>query len=273
MENIKKGSHKSHAPIVIILILFALRYPLLFLGEKEVVPTEFAYVIYLCATYLFSGIFIYINRSELEKYNITNISVLIFLFAPIMAIIMGNDYDPTLWIRFIISVVLGLLMFSKRNCILKGDKKSVRTIIINITFTIVLCIVIPILIHIIRGSPKIDLTALSPEAVRFNIKEMWFFQLSSASISEEPLFRGFFWGYMKKRGIKDIWVCLMQVMLFWFGHIYYIDTGINFWIVHPLAALLLGMLVWKTKSITYTMIFHSCINTFSDYLRFIPLFK
>jgi len=124
-----------------------------------------------------------------------------------------------------------------------------------------------------QGSPKIDLTALTPEEAYFNIKEMWFFQLSSAARSEEPLFRGFLWGYMKREGIKNIWICLVQVMLFWFGHIYYIDTGVNFWIIHPLMALLLGMLVWKTKSITHTMMLHSCINTFADYLRFISLFK
>lgn len=61
--------------------------------------------------------------------------------------------------------------------------------------------------------------------------------------------------------------------VFLFGHIYYIDTGIKFWIIHPLLALLLGMLVWKTKSISHTMMLHSSINTFTDYLKFIPLFK
>lgn len=272
MHTLKEKTHGLESSLIIISILFLLRYPLLFLGEIQLIPTEVSYVIYLCVTYLFSGIFIYLKSDELEQYNITNVSVIIFLVAPIAAILMGNDYDPTLWIRFFLSIVFTILILSKRKYILMPKKMFVPEIIINITLTIMLCIAVPILSHIIQGAPKVDLTAFSPEEAYFNIKEIWFFQLSSAAISEEPLFRGFLWGYMKMRGIKSIWICLVQVLLFWFGHIYYIDTGINFWLIHPLLAMLLGLLVWKTKSITHTMVFHASVNTFADYLRFTPLF-
>lgn len=154
---LNENMHKLQTPLVIILLLFVLRYPLLFFGQMEIIPSEFAYVIFLCATYLCSGIFIYLNRNKLEQYNITNSSILIFLFTPILAIIMGNDYDPTLWIRFLMSIIFGLFMFSKRKYILKVNKTSAPTTIINIILTLVLCIVVPILIHIMNGAPKIDL--------------------------------------------------------------------------------------------------------------------
>ncbi|WP_161796471.1 CPBP family glutamic-type intramembrane protease [Desulfosporosinus acididurans] len=45
-------------------------------------------------------------------------------------------------------------------------------------------------------------------------------QLNSAAILEEPLFHGFFWGYLKNWGWKESWIWLTQAGLFVIGHIY-----------------------------------------------------
>ena len=78
---------------------------------------------------------------------------------------------------------------------------------------------------------------------------------------EEPLFRGFLWGYLKKYNQSDMTICIIQVLLFWFGHIYYMNTGLNFWIFHPIAAFSLGLIIIKTRNIAYSLISHALINS------------
>lgn len=78
---------------------------------------------------------------------------------------------------------------------------------------------------------------------------------------EEPLFRGFFWGYLNKYKLSDITICIIQTLLFWGGHINYIDTGLNFWIWHPITAFLLGLIIVKTKNIAYSLGAHALVNT------------
>jgi membrane protease YdiL (CAAX protease family) len=251
-----------------LIALLLLRFPLLYLGAAEIVPEEIAFVVYLCGTYVLTGLLIYQNRNNLVGYNITPIALLLFLAAPLAAIIAGNDYDPTLWVRVGIAVLFSILLFTKGKYRFRFEKANPSKIIVDVLLTVCLCVVAPIAIHTIRGFPVIAVSGASN--VTFDIPYIWFYQLSSAAISEEPLFRGFLWRFLRDKGIKNIWVCLIQAGLFWAGHIYYIGTDINFWIVHPLSAILLGLIVWKSKSITHSMVVHSSINTFTDYLRHIP---
>ncbi|WP_282433334.1 CPBP family intramembrane glutamic endopeptidase [Desulfosporosinus sp. FKA] len=90
-------------------------------------------------------------------------------------------------------------------------------------------------------------------------------QLNSAAILEEPLFRGFFWGYLKNRGWKESWIWLTQAGLFVIGHIYYINKApLSFWIIVPLSGLVLGFLVWRTRTIATSMVAHGLINSVAD---------
>lgn len=259
----------SQASFLIMVILFILRYPLLFLGELEIIPSFVAFIIYLVITYFLTGLFIFLNRNDLKRYNITNIALLIFIAAPLLALIAGNGDDPTVWLRLVVAIILAIMLFYKRKDWLQKSRLEIGTMFVNIVITVALCVVVPFIIHAIRGFPVIE-TPSNNLIVSFDVPYILTFQLSSAAISEEPLFRGILWGYLRTKGMKDGWICLVQAGLFWVGHIYYIGTGINFWIIHPLLALLFGIVVWKFKSISHSMIFHTCVNTFTDYLRHVP---
>jgi membrane protease YdiL (CAAX protease family) len=195
--------------------------------------------------------------------------LIIFLGAPLAAIIAGYDNDPTLWLRVIMAALFLIFLLTKGKYRFHFPKTSPIKIVIDILLTIALCVVMPIALHAIRGFPVFEVTDNST-VITFDIPYVWFFFFFSAAVSEEPLFRGILWGFLKNKGMKDLWICVIQAALFWAGHIYYIGTGVNFWIVHPLAALVLGLIVWKSKSITHSMVLHSSMNTFMDYLRFVP---
>jgi membrane protease YdiL (CAAX protease family) len=250
-----------------LVILLLLRFPLLYLGAAGALPEEISFVAYLCGTYLVTGLLIYQNRNSLARYNITPAALAVFLLAPLAAIMAGNDYDPTLWARVALAALLAGFLFVKGRYRPPFARPNVKKTFADAGLALLLCFLAPLALHAIRGFPIID----DPNAMAMysGIPYNWFYQLSMAAISEEPLFRGFLWGYLKGKGLKEGPICLIQAGLFWIGHIYYIGTGINFWVVHPLAALLLGLIVWKSRSVTHSMIVHSSVNAFADYLRFV----
>lgn len=87
------------------------------------------------------------------------------------------------------------------------------------------------------------------------------YQVGFAAISEEPVFRGFLWGYLRRLGWQEIWVWLVQAFLFMSAHLYFKDAlPFNFWIVVPLAGLILGGLAWRSRSIAAGMLAHAAYN-------------
>ncbi|MHB9146793.1 MAG: CPBP family intramembrane glutamic endopeptidase [Symbiobacteriia bacterium] len=90
------------------------------------------------------------------------------------------------------------------------------------------------------------------------------YQLAGAASLEEPLFRGFLWGYLKQARWQDHWIWLLQAGLFMLGHFYYFGRlWFSFWILVPASALFLGWLAWRSRSIAPGMLAHSIMNSFS----------
>jgi membrane protease YdiL (CAAX protease family) len=86
-------------------------------------------------------------------------------------------------------------------------------------------------------------------------------QYSYAAVTEEPFFRGFLWGLMKQSGFKDRSVFITQAVLFWIAHIYYINIyPISFWVIVPLGAIVFGLLIWNSKSLSTSLIAHGLMN-------------
>ena len=50
-------------------------------------------------------------------------------------------------------------------------------------------------------------------------------QMVNAAVWEEPLFRGFLWGYLRLAGWKNGWIWLFQALLFTAAHCYYLRTN------------------------------------------------
>jgi membrane protease YdiL (CAAX protease family) len=89
-------------------------------------------------------------------------------------------------------------------------------------------------------------------------------------VTEEPLFRAFLWGYLYKAGWKPVWIWLLQAGLFMLGHIYYITTyPISFWLIVPTGALVLGALVWRSKTISSSLAAHATMNALGYTLGYI----
>jgi membrane protease YdiL (CAAX protease family) len=87
------------------------------------------------------------------------------------------------------------------------------------------------------------------------------YHLGFAPINEEPLFRGFLWGYLRQLGWKEIWILLFQSVLFASAHIYIArQFPLMFWIFIPSAALLFGFLTWRSRSVAPAIFAHAVVN-------------
>ena len=93
-------------------------------------------------------------------------------------------------------------------------------------------------------------------------------QMTNAAVWEEPLFRGFLWGYLRLAKWKNVWIWLFQAGLFTLGHVYYLRVEpFGSWFVRiTIPALTLGLIAWGARSIAASMVTHGFFNATFDVL-------
>jgi membrane protease YdiL (CAAX protease family) len=93
-------------------------------------------------------------------------------------------------------------------------------------------------------------------------------QTTWAAVWEEPLFRGFLWGYLRLARWQEGWIWLFQALLFTLGHVYYLQNeAVGPWFLRlMLPSLLIGFIAWRAKSIFASMVTHGMINASNDML-------
>lgn len=251
---------------VLMILLLLLRFPLLIAAQFGLIPNTIAVVVFLSGTYLCTGILICRKVSTLDQYCISIPALILFLLSPIFAII-SNPNDVTAFARIAMSIAFAVFIVRKRAA-LKTVRNNWKEILWNCLFVFVAVVVTTALFAYIRGFSGIE------SAVTFSmLAKGVLFQLSFAAVMEEPLFRGFLWGSLRQAGIREGLIGVIQAALFWLGHIYYFNTGINFWLVIPIGSLVLGLVILKTKSISYSMTTHALINSLGNvFQHFVRLF-
>jgi len=80
-------------------------------------------------------------------------------------------------------------------------------------------------------------------------------------VFEEVLFRGALWAYVRDLGLSERATFYVQAVLFWVSHH---ETLLNnpyfFWVALPIDAILLGLMTWRSKSLTPSTISHFLFN-------------
>ena len=82
-------------------------------------------------------------------------------------------------------------------------------------------------------------------------------------IFEEVIFRGILWRYLENSGLKKYQVVFTQAFFFWAVHFYYYPHLLFFWIFLPFISILLGVIVYKSKSIFPSFVLHYLYNFFA----------
>lgn len=274
MENTNadlQDNKRSHTLVGWILLagLFGLRIP--FLTAAAILGKGlWADPIYQIGTYLLTGTLIYWERRRLADFNIDFLALLaIILCKPIQTIILGvwKTQNNTLafpkWpglIIWIISFAIFITFWWSRASLPRFKWRSICWMMIGflVGFLTIVLLAYPSSLEVRQEFP-LPTSILSSSMKR--IPQDAIYQLGYAAVSEEPFFRGFLWGYLAKAKWKGKWIWLFQALLFTFGHLYYVNEyPISFWIIIPVCALVLGGLVWRSKTISSSIAAHGIIN-------------
>ena len=88
------------------------------------------------------------------------------------------------------------------------------------------------------------------------------------NVFEEVLFRGALWAYLRSHGMNERAVFAVQAFLFWIAHhrILFLGKLYVFWVAIPCVAILLGLLAWRSKSLTPSLIGHFLFNLIGQLL-------
>ena len=236
-------------------------------------------------TYLLTLILIWWERDRLAEYHIDIlVIVIIVLLKPIETIILadltksGGTFPlafpgiPAIVI-WISAISLAVALLYQRAKLPRIQRKTVIWFIAGTLVGIASAILLAYPVTFQLGNDSLPIT-LPPFDLDILIIHGFVYQLGYAAITEEPLFRGFLWGYLRKAGWREVWIWLFQAGLFWVGHIYYFGKfPISFWIVIPASGLILGLLAWRSRSIATCMASHAVMNGFTLYFAYLIMFN
>lgn len=231
--------------------LLILRFPLLILGGTWAA----AAAVYLVGTQLCTALLFWALRDRLDRCFVTLPALALFLLSPLFAWQGGMD-DFTVWLRALVCAALAWGLWRRRAEVRLAHS---RGFVKNLLLTAVLVAAAALLFAWVRGF-KGGGEAPTAESVWRGLC----FQLSFAAVMEEPLFRAFLPALLESRGLRPAAAVLACAAIFWLGHAYYIGTGANFWVVIPLASLLLGLVARRTGSMAWSMGAHACLNALGD---------
>ncbi len=252
--------------LILILLLLALRLPFMtVIGVFFYEASLWVMPIFENGTYLITAVLIWWERKRLEQFHIGYIALGIIILIPFVYSILFHFYDPYGTIdrlgyplfRMIVAGLLLVTLIVQRPVLKKVTMKSVLWIIIAIAVGIVIGSLMGYVYSRLMPSEG-SMTHTFPQMVSRFIRQLFY-----AAVNEEPLFRGFLWGYLMLKGWKNLWILLFQAGLFMIGHSYYITQNPGSLIGVFIAACILGIIAWKSRSIAGSMVTHGLVNSVS----------
>ena len=271
MEATKSLKRERYLFWILVGGLLFLRFPWIILG-KALAPAYGAgiVVVFEVGTYLLTALLVFLERKRLAEYHIDSLALVLLLGAPVVILIgskTGGYALPGQGIKALFASVLLIALLIWRPVLPKrGAAQTAIYLGAAVLIGGALAIVSGFLLSFQVQNP-LDLSRF-PSAGRLRYEALY--QLDYAAAAEEPLFRGFLWGGLRRCGWKDHWIWLFQALLFAVGHVYYVGVyNISAFLVVPLAALVLGLAAWKTRSIGTSMIVHGITNGFGNALVYL----
>jgi membrane protease YdiL (CAAX protease family) len=252
----------------LIAILLTLRIP--FLGFVGIFThADWVGATFEVGTYLFTAIFLWWEARNLKEFHVDRLAIwIVVLFKPLETLLLkARDFDvplafprPAAIAIWIIAIALVLALWLRRKDLPRFRWSSLGWFGLGTLIGIGTSILLAWPMSYQAGD------GVTPEAFWTILKQMaawsFFYQIGYAAVSEEPLFRGFLWGAMRKAGWKEVWIWLLQAGLFMLGHVYFFSVyPISLFVIIPVGGLILGLVAWKSRTISATLPLHGAMNT------------
>jgi len=251
-------------------------------------PTEIPrwwFVVFEIVTYSATALAIWWERDSLPLYHIDFAALVILIPIKMISTIIETldvygGFGQYWWIDtrllfepIALALVMGLIgsrivrfrnkQQPYREAIIEYScQQNARGLFIGFITGVCVGLFLGVLLNLQQSTVKYPITGIE-------ILTLVMYQLSNAAVAEEPLFRGFLWGHLRKRGMLDSHILIIQAGLFWISHFYYFGVySISFWIIVPIGGFVTGLVVWKTRSIGASMLTHGLVNAIGQIVHY-----
>jgi len=278
MEKAKVSSHQVITWIAIFALL-VLRLLEGWILYKDPLGSVWVEPLYETGTYVLIAFLIGWEWKNLREYHLTPLSILILILFPALSKLSQLSFDPNNMLAFpkllsfpffVIAGILIYLVIRKKMDFKVGLGKDLIWFAIGALMGLFIAAFEGVIMIKFLGYPQKAfpgyLSLISS-----------IYQLGFAACPEESLFRGFLWGALRKLRIKEIWILFIQALLFALGHIFYLSSENGLLSVGLVfaGALIMGLLVWRSRSLSSSMAYHAFFNgsSFFQYWVYWLVFK
>lgn len=217
-------------------------------GMEWVKDWDFINLVLTLGSYMLITISFVLNNRDLRSFNIDIFSYLVIITC--LVIVFWIFFWPIGWLTGLLAIFMFFLLLKKKLFFAHTVPIGWALIIIfSIVFSVGLLVTYDF--HDVLG-------VLKGQEIR-----TIFFRMTPLIVWEEVVFRGMLWMFLKSRNVSEPKIIVIQAFLFWISHIEYILLDpIFFWITIPIFSLLCGLVVWRSKSLTPSIIGHILFNLF-----------
>lgn len=262
----KQLSANKHQVIfwIALSLLCILRLPFSWIGNS--IPSSRVWIdpVFEIGTYTLIVFLIWWERENLEIHHMDAFAIfIIILFKPISTLFLRFwrpdspvAFPKPLSLLFFLAALILLIQILQKKIKLEGEVgKTMLWMLaggcIGILFFVVSAVImVQFFKYPVLGESNLSML-LNP-----------IYQIGYASVVEEPFFRGFLWGGLKKVGVKEIWILFIQAVLFTVGHLNLLKSTnpvVNLSFIF-ICAMLMGVLVWRSRKLSTSMVFHGFGN-------------
>lgn len=215
------------------------------------------------ATYLILAVLIIVELQNLEEFHIDKFTLLTFILFSLLRRRLGVVGE---------SFFLGTIGFSGVAVAVVLIVKKPRMFRTKFNWVVVglICAVSLVILATYTELQLRDTWALTPllrDSIPLTAVSQIIKDISSSALLEEMLFRGFIWGYLRRKDWAENKIFWAQNLLFWLIHMGRLVTPFSFFILIPLLSFISSKLTYHSKQIFPAIISHTAINAIGAMLN------
>lgn len=253
--------------LVILLLLLRIPYTIAIIYFLPI-ENQYGAAFYEVSTYLLTCFLIWWERERLNEFHLDTAALFLIGIRPVQTLILSYwDVDSPLAFPRPLGLALWAISLGLLAALVRTGYKSTRfTLRSTIWLFIGLLVGIGLSItenyqtfRSMLNNAHDSQVGLTP--ILFSTSLNVLYHLGFAPVNEEPLFRGFLWGYLRQLKWSETLIWLFQGLLFTSAHLYLAGQfPLTFWVYIPIAGLIFGLLTWRSRSIAPAMLAHTVVN-------------